>query len=61
MLYEVITVLSFQNALVAARIREVGARIDYHKALSSLYQAMGSTFEHYDIVAALPREGVQLV
>mgnify|MGYP001373338876 CR=1 FL=1 len=52
-------VLSFQNALVAARIREVGARIDYHKALSSLYQAMGTNLERYEIVAALPREGVQ--
>lgn len=52
-------VLNFQNALISARIREVSAKIDYHKALNNLHRAMGVNLERYDIVAALPREGAQ--
>jgi len=50
-------VLNFQNALIAARIREVSAKVDYHKALNNLHLAMGKNLERYEIVAALPREG----
>jgi len=50
-------VLSFQNALVDARLRETAARIDYHKALAALHRAMGTNLERYDILAALPRQG----
>ncbi len=52
-------VLNYQNALVAARLREVAARIDYHTALNRLYRAMGANLERYAIVAALPPEGAQ--
>jgi len=52
-------VLTFQNALVTARLREVAAEVDYHKALNSLYRQMGSSLERYAIVAALPQEGVE--
>jgi len=51
-------VLTFQNALVDARIRETAARVDYHKAIATLYRAMGINLERYDIVAALPQQGV---
>lgn len=50
-------VLTFQNALVAAKIREVAAQADYFRAQAALLQAMGSHLEHYAIVAALPPEG----
>ena len=49
-------VLTFQNALVDARIRETAARVDYHKAIATLYRAMGINLERYDIVAALPQQ-----
>jgi len=52
-------VLSYQEALVAARIREVAARIDYQQALNALYQVMGNSLERYEIAAALPREGAR--
>ncbi|PLY04275.1 MAG: hypothetical protein C0624_05900, partial [Desulfuromonas sp.] len=52
-------VLSYQDALVAARIREVAARIDYQQALNALYQVMGNSLERYEIAAALPREGAR--
>ncbi len=51
-------VLTFQNSLVEAKIREVSARTDYYRAQTRLYQAMGTNLERYNIVAALPREGV---
>jgi outer membrane protein TolC len=51
-------VLTFQNALVDAKIREVSAKTDYYRAQASLYQAMGTNLERYNIVAALPHEGV---
>lgn len=50
-------VLSFQNFLIEANIREIAAQTDYHKALAALYQAMGANLERYDIVAALPHQG----
>jgi outer membrane protein TolC len=50
-------VLAFQNALVAARIREVTAQADYHRAQANLYQAMGTNLERYNIIAALPHQG----
>ncbi len=51
-------VLTFQNALVTARTREVAAQTDYHRAEVALYQAMGTNLERYNIIAALPHEGV---
>ena len=51
-------VLIFQNSLVDAKIREVSAKTDYYRAQASLYQAMGTNLERYNIVAALPHEGV---
>jgi outer membrane protein TolC len=51
-------VLIFQNALVDAKIREVAAKTDYYRAQTSLYEAMGTNLERYNIVAALPHEGV---
>lgn len=51
-------VLTFQNALVDAKIREVSAKTDYYRAQTSLYEAMGTNLERYNIVAALPHEGV---
>ena len=51
-------VLTFQNALVTARTREVAAQADYHRAEVALFQAMGTNLERYNIVAALPHEGV---
>jgi outer membrane protein TolC len=50
-------ILTFQSYLVDAKIREVAAITDYHKALASLYQAMGANLERYNIVAALPQQG----
>lgn len=50
-------VLTFQNALVEAKIREVAAKTDYYRAQARLYQAMGTNLERYNIVAALPQEG----
>ncbi|PLX98526.1 MAG: hypothetical protein C0623_12695 [Desulfuromonas sp.] len=52
-------VLSFQNALITARIREISAKVDYYKALSTLFAAMGTNLERYEIVAALPRIGAE--
>jgi len=51
-------VLTFQGALVAARTREVAAQTDYYRAEVALYQAMGTNLERYNILAALPHEGV---
>jgi len=51
-------VLTFQNALVDAKIREVAAKTDYYRAQATLYEAMGTNLERYNIVAALPHEGV---
>ena len=51
-------VLTFQNSLVDARIREVSAKTDYYRAQTRLYLAMGTNLERYNIVAALPHEGV---
>jgi len=50
-------VLTFQNALITAKIGEVAARTDYHRAMASLYLAMGTNLEQYDIRAALPHQG----
>ena len=50
-------VLTFQNALVDAKIREVAAKTDYYRAQASLYETMGTNLERYNIVAALPHEG----
>ena len=50
-------VLTFQNALIAARVREVAAKTDYYRAQAVLHQAMGTNLERYNIVAALPHEG----
>ena len=50
-------VLTFQNALVTARTREVAAQTDYYRAEVALYQAMGTNLERYNIIAALPHEG----
>lgn len=51
-------VLTFQNALVDAKIREISAKTDYRRAQANLYQAMGTNLERYNIIAALPHEGV---
>jgi len=51
-------VLTFQNSLVEAKIREVSAKTDYYRAQTRLYLAMGTNLERYNIVAALPHEGV---
>ncbi len=51
-------VLTFQNALVTAKTREVAAQVDYYRAEMGLYQAMGTSLERYNILAALPHEGV---
>ncbi len=50
-------VLTFQEALVSARLREVTARADYQRSLANLHQAAGTNLARYDIHAALPREG----
>lgn len=50
-------VLTFQNALVTAKTREVAAKTDYLRAEVALYQAMGTNLERYNIIAALPHEG----
>ena len=50
--------LSFQDALIEARIRRATAMTDYRKGLAILYTAMGQNLEHYDITAALPPQGV---
>jgi len=50
-------VLTFQNALVTARTREVAAQTDYYRAEVALQQAMGTNLERYNIVAAMPHEG----
>lgn len=50
-------ILTFQEALVTARTREVAARTDYYRAEAALHQAMGTSLERYNIVAALPHEG----
>lgn len=50
--------LTFQNALIEARIRRATALTDYRKGLALLYKAMGQNLEHYDITAALPPQGV---
>jgi outer membrane protein TolC len=51
--------LSFQDAVIAARIRRATALIDYRKGLALLYKAMGQNLEYYDITAALPSQGVE--
>jgi outer membrane protein TolC len=51
--------LSFQDALIEAKIRRVTAQADYRKGLALLYRAMGQNLEHYDITAALPSQGVK--
>ena len=51
--------LTFQNALIEARIRRATALTDYRKGLALLYKAMGQNLEHYDITAALPSQGVE--
>ena len=51
-------VLTFQNALVDAKIRKVAAKTDYYRAQARLFEAMGTNLERYNIVAALPHEGV---
>ena len=50
-------ILSFQNALVSAKVSEVAAITDYYRAQASLFQAMGVNLERYNIVAALPHQG----
>jgi outer membrane protein TolC len=50
-------ILTFQDALVTALTREVAARTDYSRAEAALHQAMGTSLERYNIVAALPHEG----
>ncbi len=52
-------VLTFQNALVTARTREVAAQTDYARSQAALALAMGTNLERYDIFAALPHEGAK--
>ncbi len=52
-------VLTFQNALVTARTREVAAQTDYSRSVAALFQAMGTNLERYNILAALPHEGAK--
>jgi outer membrane protein TolC len=49
--------LIIQNSLVTAKVSEVAALADYHRAWANLYQAMGTNLKHYNIVAALPHQG----
>ena len=51
--------LTFQDALIEARIRRATALTDYRKGLALLYKAMGQNLEYYDITAALPSQGVE--
>lgn len=51
--------LSFQNALIEARIRRATALTDYRKGLALLYKAMGQNLEYHDITAVLPSQGEQ--
>ncbi len=53
-------VLIFQTSLVDAKINEVAALTDYHRARVRLFQAMGINLESYNIVAALPQQGAML-
>ena len=53
-------VLTFQNALVTARTREVAAKTDCYRAEVALHLAMGTILERYNIIAALPHEGAML-
>lgn len=50
-------VLNFQSSLIDARVSEVAALTDYHRARASLFQAMGANLEYHNIVAALPHQG----
>ncbi len=50
-------ILIFQNALIAAKVSEVAAIADFCRAQASLYRAMGTNLERYNIVAALPHQG----
>ena len=50
-------VLTFQEALISAQLREVAARADYQRSLAGLHQAAGTSLDRYAIQAALPREG----
>lgn len=50
-------VLTFQNALITARQRQVAAKADYQRALTALHQAAGTSLVRFDIIAALPHEG----
>lgn len=50
-------VLTFQNSLVTAKLREVAANMDYYRAQSGLALATGTNLENYDILAVLPHEG----
>ncbi len=52
-------VLTFQDALVTARTREVAAQTDYSRAEVALAQAMGTNLERYNIIAALPHQGAK--
>jgi outer membrane protein TolC len=52
-------ILSFQEALIEARIRRATALSDYRKGLVLLYKAMGQNLEYYNITAALPSLGVK--
>ncbi len=52
-------ILSFQDALIEARIRRATALTDYRKGLVLLYKAMGQNLEYYKITAALPSLGVK--
>jgi len=49
--------LNFQEALVTAKVSEVAALTDYYRAQASLFKAMGTNLERYNIVAALPHQG----
>ena len=43
-------ILIFQVSLIDAKIRRVQALVDYQKALSQLYRAMGTNTKRYDMV-----------
>ena len=42
-------VLTYQNNLTAARLKEIRALANYNKELSNLASQEGSTLEHYNI------------
>lgn len=54
-------VLNFQDDLIEARIRKMTAMVDFNKGLASLYRAMGSNLERFQILAEINTEEIENV